>query len=119
MWRYEFVVCINGDQTTIERFVDALPPLPPFRPQPTKMNASITQAIEFNAFTISFSEFEKLLHLRLHAFIHLDQWRPRAFEAFAGEFFRRINAQFAADGDFAGGVVEHIRRAFGEDAVAL
>jgi hypothetical protein len=27
------------------------------------------------------------------------------FEAFAGELFRRVNAEFAADGDFAGGVI--------------
>ena len=31
---------------------------------------------------------------------------------------RRFCAQFAAAGDFAGGVVVHIGRAFGEDAVA-
>ena len=40
-------------------------------------------------------------------------------KAFAGEFLRRVDAEFAADGDFAGGVVEHIGRAFGEGAVAL
>jgi len=33
--------------------------------------------------------------------------------------FRRASAEFAADGDFAGDVVEHVVRAFGEDAVAL
>jgi hypothetical protein len=36
-----------------------------------------------------------------------------------GSFFVRINAEFAAAGDFAGGVVEHVGRAFGEEAVAL
>ena len=41
------------------------------------------------------------------------------FEAFAGEFLRRVEAEFAAAGDFAGGVVEHVGRAFGEEAVAL
>ena len=39
--------------------------------------------------------FEKFLHLRLHRSIHLDeQWRG-AFEAFAGQFLRRVNAEFA------------------------
>ena len=61
----------------------------------------------------------ELFHLRLHRGIHLDQRRPGAFEAFAGNFLRRINAKFAAAGDFAGGVVEHVGRAFGEEAVAL
>jgi len=60
-----------------------------------------------------------LFHLRLYRRIHLDERRPGAFEAFAGEFFRRDNAQLPAAGDFAGGVVEHVGRAFGEEAVAL
>src|SRR5437773_7581522 len=62
---------------------------------------------------------KKLFHLRLHCRIHLDEWRPGAFETFAGEFLRRVYAEFAAAGDFAGGVVAHVGRAFGEDAVAL
>jgi len=33
--------------------------------------------------------------------------------------FRRASAEFAADGGFADDVVEHVVRAFGEDAVAL
>ena len=41
--------------------------------------------------------FEKLFHLRLHRRIHLDERRPRAFEAFAGEFLGRVDAEFAAD----------------------
>jgi hypothetical protein len=41
--------------------------------------------------------------LRLHAFVHLDERRPGAFETFARQFLRRINAEFAADGDLAGG----------------
>ena len=57
--------------------------------------------------------------LRLHAFIHLDERRPGAFETFAGNFLRRVNAQLAAAGDFARRVVEHVGRAFGENAVAL
>ena len=61
---------------------------------------------------------EKLFHLRLHRRIHLDERRPGAFETFAGNFLRRINAEFAATGDFARGVVEHVGRAFGEEAVA-
>jgi len=60
---------------------------------------------------------KKFLHLRLHRSIHLDERRPGAFEAFAGVFLSRINAEFAAAGDFAGGVVEHVGRAFGEEAV--
>ena len=65
------------------------------------------------------SEPKQLLHLRLHRRVHLDEWRPGAFEAFALQFLRRINAEFAAAGDFTGGVVEHVGRTFGEDAVAL
>ena len=51
---------------------------------------------------------KKLFHLRLHRRIHLDERWPGAFEAFAGEFLRRVDAEFAAAGDFAGGVVEHV-----------
>ena len=57
---------------------------------------------------------EKLFHLRLHRFIHANQRRPGAFETFARNFLRRVNAELAADGDFAGRVVEHVGRAFGE-----
>ena len=53
----------------------------------------------------------------MNLLVHLDERRPGALEVFAGEFLRRINAEFAADGDFAPGVVEHVGRAFGEDAV--
>ena len=60
---------------------------------------------------------KKLFHLRLHRRIHLDERRLGALEVFAGEFLRRVNAEFAAAGDFAGGVVEHVGRAFGEEAV--
>jgi hypothetical protein len=44
---------------------------------------------------------QDFFHLRLHRFIHLNQRRPGAFEAFAGNFLRRVNAEFAAAGDFA------------------
>ena len=40
-------------------------------------------------------------------------------EGFAREFLRRIDPEFAADGDLACGVVKHICRAFGQDAIAL
>ncbi len=62
---------------------------------------------------------KKLFHLRLHRGIHLDERRPGAFEAFAGEFLRRVEAEFAAAGDFTRRVVEHVRQALGEEAVAL
>ena len=66
------------------------------------------------------SQFAKeLFHLRLYRGIHLDERRPGAFEDFARQFLCRINAEFAAAGDFAGRVVEHVGRAFGEEAVAL
>ena len=58
--------------------------------------------------------FQNVFHLRLHAFIHLDQRRPRAFESFAGNFLRGVKTHFAPNGDFARRVVEHVRRAFGE-----
>ena len=51
--------------------------------------------------------------------IHPDERRPGAFEAFAGEFLRRVNAEFIAAGDFAGGMFEHVERTFGGEAVAL
>jgi hypothetical protein len=38
-----------------------------------------------------------------HAFIHPDERRPGTFEAFTGQFLRRVNAEFAAAGNFAGG----------------
>jgi hypothetical protein len=34
-------------------------------------------------------------------FIPANEWRPGAFEAFAGEFLRGVKAEFAAKGDFA------------------
>ena len=68
---------------------------------------------------ILFVGIKELFHLRLHAFIHLDERRPGAFETFTGNFLRRVNAQLAADGDFARRVVEHVGRTFGENAVAL
>ena len=49
-------------------------------------------------------EVEKFLHLRLHGAIHPDKRRPGAFETFARQFLRRIDAEFAAGGDFAGGL---------------
>jgi len=69
----------------------------------------------------SFSQFssEQRVNFLSDVFIHFNQRRPGAFEAFAGNFLRRVYAEFAADGDFAGGVVEHVGRAFGEEAVAL
>ena len=41
--------------------------------------------------------------LSVHRFFHLDKRRPGAFETFARQFVRRVEAEFAADGDFAGG----------------
>ena len=43
--------------------------------------------------------------LSFHRRIHLDQRQPWAFEAFARQFLRRVNAEFAVAGDFAGGVL--------------
>ncbi|MBI2929081.1 MAG: hypothetical protein HYY24_25740 [Verrucomicrobia bacterium] len=43
-------------------------------------------------------------HLRFQSFVHFDDWRPRAFKAFAGEFLRRVYAEFAAACGFAGGL---------------
>ncbi|MSU19850.1 MAG: hypothetical protein EXS30_00470 [Pedosphaera sp.] len=45
--------------------------------------------------------------------------RPGAFGSFAGKVLRRINAKFADAGDFAGGVVKNVRRAFGKEPAAL
>jgi len=54
------------------------------------------------------STSKKLFHLRLHRRFHLDERRPGAFEAFAGELIRRVNAQLAADGDFAAGGIDGV-----------
>ena len=51
---------------------------------------------------------KELFHSRLHAFIHLDERRPGAFETFARQFLRRVETLFAPDGDFARRVVEHV-----------
>src|SRR5882724_338136 len=48
------------------------------------------------------------INFRLRGGLHLDERRPGAFEAFAGNFLRRVYAEFGADGDFARGVVEHV-----------
>src|SRR5205823_7161163 len=39
-----------------------------------------------------------LFQLRLHRRIDLDERRPRAFGAFAGEFLCRVHAKFTAEG---------------------
>ncbi len=62
---------------------------------------------------------KKFFDLCLHLGIHFDERRPRAFETFAGQFFRRVDTQFAADGDFARRMVEHVGWTLGENAVAL
>jgi hypothetical protein len=41
------------------------------------------------------------VNLSPHFFAHINQRRPGAFESFAGEFLRRVNAQLAAAGDHA------------------
>ena len=46
------------------------------------------------------------VNLPAHGFIHFDKRWPGALETFAGKFLRRIYGEFAAAGDFAGGVVE-------------
>ena len=57
---------------------------------------------------------EQPVNLSADFIAHFNQRRPRAFETFAGNFLRRVNAQLAAAGDFARRVVEHVGRAFGE-----
>jgi hypothetical protein len=56
---------------------------------------------------------EKLFHLRLHRVIHLDERRPGAFEAFAGELLRRVDAEFAADGPAGAGLMAWSRTSAG------
>ena len=65
------------------------------------------------------SRLEPGINFLFHRLIHLDERRPGAFETFAGNFLRRVKTHFAAAGDFAGRVVKHVGRAFGEEAVAL
>src|SRR5215208_606062 len=40
-------------------------------------------------------------HLRLHRGIHLDKRRLGTFKTFARKLLRRVDPEFAADGDFA------------------
>src|SRR6187455_2000955 len=54
------------------------------------------------------SAVEELVNSVFHVFAHFDLRRPGALEAFARQFLRRVNAEFAAAGDFAGGVIEHV-----------
>ena len=63
--------------------------------------------------------FKQPVNLSADFIAHFNQRRPGAFESFAGNFLRGVKTHFAAAGDFARGVVEHVRRAFGEEAVAL
>ena len=72
-----------------------------------------------NGFDIPCSRAEEFSQLRIHRAIHLDELRPGAFETFAGESLRSINAELAAKGDSAGGVVERVGRASGKYAIAL
>jgi hypothetical protein len=55
--------------------------------------------------------FKQRVYFLPHRFIHLDEWRPGALETFAGNFLRGVKTHFAAAGDFARRVVEHIGRA--------
>jgi len=58
-----------------------------------------------------------LFHLRLHHFIHLDERRPGAFETFARNLLRRVDAGLAAAVGFDRGVVEQVGRAFAESCI--
>jgi len=58
---------------------------------------------------------QERIHFLFHPLIHPDQGRPFTFETFAGKFRGGVDAEFAADGDFAGSVVEHGGRPFGEN----
>lgn len=62
---------------------------------------------------------EQVTDSPLDLFVHAHQRRPGASEILAGEFLRRVNGEFVAAGDFAGGTVEHVGRTFGEEAVVL
>jgi len=61
---------------------------------------------------------KKFRHLRLHCGIHLDERWPFAFETFARNFLRRVDAEFAAVGDFGGGVIERVGLSFDQKSVA-
>src|SRR5581483_11821592 len=54
-----------------------------------------------------------------HAFIHPNQRRPAPFESFPGQLACGIDSHFRAHGDFRSGVVQHVRRSLGENAVPL
>ena len=61
------------------------------------------------------SGIEQRINFLSHIFIHLDERRPGAFEAFARNLLRGVDAEFAAHRDLARGVVEHVGGAFCEN----
>src|SRR6266852_7759944 len=64
------------------------------------------------------STTEELVDFLSDVFIHPDQWRPLAFETFAGKFRGGVDAEFAPGGELARRVIQHIGGAAGEEAVA-
>ena len=69
--------------------------------------------------SVPFLFAKQRLNFVANFFAHLDQGWPFALETFARHFLRRIDAEFAAAGDFARRVVEHVGRAFGEELSRL
>ena len=59
------------------------------------------------------------IHLSRYGGIHFDERRPWPFEAFPGQFSRRIDAEFGADSDLAGGVIQNVGGTFGKNGISL
>lgn len=62
---------------------------------------------------------KELVDSFLGGWVHLDEWGPGAFEAFARKFAGGVEAEFAAAAEVRRGVVEDVGWAFGEDGIAL
>jgi hypothetical protein len=72
-----------------------------------------------DSFTQALTALKQSLDLLSYVFAHLDQRRLGVFETFARQLFRRVYAEFAAAGDFASGMVDHVGRAISEETAAL
>src|SRR5688572_11647726 len=62
---------------------------------------------------------EDFIDATADGFGHFDQWRPLAMEAFAWDFFGRIKAELGANGEFGGGVIEHVGGTLRENGITL
>src|SRR6516164_661145 len=58
-------------------------------------------------------------HLCHYCRVHLDERWPGTFETLSGQLAGGIDSKFRADSNFARGMIQDVRRAFGENGIAL